>query len=149
MNILGISAFYHDSAAALVRDGAVIAAAQEERFSRSKHDQRFPKNAVRYCLDVGGVSVKDIEYFVFYDKPLLKFERLRPPASPAAGWIHSRSTFPERLHCNSLGLSHRFDCWPHLAEQYIGVIHIAAERELFRLGASIEALMRCGGHERP
>jgi hypothetical protein len=50
---------------------------------------------------------------------------------------------------NSLGLSHKFDCWPHLAEQYIGVIHIAAERELFRLGASIEALMRCGGHERP
>jgi carbamoyltransferase len=76
MNILGISAFYHDSAAALVRDGAVIAAAQEERFSRSKHDQRFPKNAVRYCLDAGGVGVKDIEYFVFYDKPLLKFERL-------------------------------------------------------------------------
>ena len=76
MNILGISAFYHDSAAALVRDGEVVAAAQEERFSRIRHDQSFPSNAVRYCLDAGGVSVKDIDYFVFYDKPFLKFERL-------------------------------------------------------------------------
>src|SRR5216683_4542569 len=76
MNVLGISAFYHDSAAALVRDGEVVAAAQEERFSRIRHDERFPSNAVRYCLDAGGMSVKDIDYFVFYDKPFLKFERL-------------------------------------------------------------------------
>jgi len=76
MNVLGVSAFYHDSAAALVRDGEVLAAAQEERFSRIRHDQSFPSNAVRYCLDAGGVSVKDIDYFVFYDKPFLKFERL-------------------------------------------------------------------------
>jgi carbamoyltransferase len=76
MNVLGVSAFYHDSAAALVRDGEVIAAAQEERFSRIRHDESFPSNAVRYCLDAGGMSVKDVDYFVFYDKPFLKFERL-------------------------------------------------------------------------
>ncbi len=76
MNILGISAFYHDSAAALVVDGEIIAAAQEERFSRKKHDHRFPKNAVEYCLQEAGISVSDIDYVAFYDKPFLKFERL-------------------------------------------------------------------------
>ena len=76
MNILGISAFYHDSAAALVVDGEIIAAAQEERFSRKKHDHRFPKNAVEYCLKEAGISVSDIDYVAFYDKPFLKFERL-------------------------------------------------------------------------
>lgn len=76
MNILGISAYYHDSAAALVRDGAIVAAAQEERFSRKKHDARFPVQAIRYCLDEAGVPLTDIDYLVFYDKPLVKFERL-------------------------------------------------------------------------
>jgi carbamoyltransferase len=76
MHILGLSAFYHDSAAALVRDGEVIAAAQEERFSRRKHDSRFPHHATEYCLAEGGVALKDIDRVVFYDKPLLKFERL-------------------------------------------------------------------------
>ena len=76
MNILGISAFYHDSAACLVRDGNIVAAAQEERFTRKKHDARFPVNAVRYCLKEGRVSLSNVDYIVFYDKPLLKFERL-------------------------------------------------------------------------
>jgi carbamoyltransferase len=76
MNILGISAFYHDSAAALIRDGEIIAAAQEERFTRKKHDQRFPSSAVAYCLEQGKIDVKDVDYVVFYEKPLLKFERL-------------------------------------------------------------------------
>lgn len=76
MRILGISAFYHDSAAALVRDGEIVAAAQEERFSRKKHDPRFPKNAVAFCLEQEGVKLDDIDYVVFYDKPFLKFERL-------------------------------------------------------------------------
>ncbi len=76
MNIVGISAFYHDSAAALVRDGEIIAAAQEERFSRVRHDAGFPAHAVEYCLSAGGITVKDVDYFVFYDKPFLKFERL-------------------------------------------------------------------------
>ncbi len=76
MNILGISAFYHDSAAALITDGVIIAAAQEERFSRKKHDHRFPINAVNYCLEEANLSIDDIEYVAFYDKPFLKFERI-------------------------------------------------------------------------
>jgi len=76
MNILGISAFYHDSAAALVRDGKIIAAAQEERFTRKKHDPEFPLNAVNYCLEAGGINAEQLNYVAFYDKPLLKFERL-------------------------------------------------------------------------
>src|SRR5207249_1558440 len=74
--ILGSSAFYHDSAACLIRDGEILAAAQEERFTRKKHDARFPHHAVRYCLREGGISLTDLRYIVFYDKPLVKFERL-------------------------------------------------------------------------
>ena len=70
-DILGISAFYHDSAACLVRDGKIIAAAQEERFSRKKHDAQFPQHAVRYCLQAGKLSLADLHSVVFYDKPLL------------------------------------------------------------------------------
>lgn len=75
-NILGISAFYHDSAACLVRDGEIIAAAQEERFSRRKHDSSFPRQAVQYCLEEGGVSQRELDYIAFYDKPFVKFERI-------------------------------------------------------------------------
>jgi carbamoyltransferase len=74
--ILGISAFYHDSAAALLIDGEVVAAAQEERFTRKKHDPSFPLNAIAYCLDEGGVKPEQVDYVAFYDKPLTKFERL-------------------------------------------------------------------------
>ncbi len=76
MNILGISAYYHDSAAALLRDGEIVAAAQEERFTRKKHDSRFPENAVRYCLAESDIALTDVDSVVFYDKPLVKFERL-------------------------------------------------------------------------
>src|SRR5690348_3006885 len=76
MNILGLSAFYHDSAACLVQDGRITAAAQEERFTRKKHDQAFPSNAIAYCLKTGGIAVKDLDLVVFYEKPFLKFERL-------------------------------------------------------------------------
>jgi carbamoyltransferase len=76
MNILGISAFYHDSAAAMVQDGEILAAAQEERFSRKKHDPGFPSEAIEYCLKTAGCTVSDLDYVVFYDKPLIKFERL-------------------------------------------------------------------------
>lgn len=76
MYILGISCFYHDSAAALIKDGEIIAAAQEERFSRKKHDARFPEQAIRYCLEEAKISVTDLSEVVFYDKPLIKFERL-------------------------------------------------------------------------
>jgi carbamoyltransferase len=76
MNILGISAFYHDSAATIVVNGKVIAAAQEERFTRKKHDDAFPAHAVRYCLEESGLSMAELDAIVFYDKPFLKFERL-------------------------------------------------------------------------
>ena len=76
VNILGISAFYHDSAACLVRDGKIIAAAQEERFTRKKHDAAFPKNAVEYCLREGGIQAGDLDLVAFYEKPFLKFDRI-------------------------------------------------------------------------
>ena len=76
MNIIGISAYYHDSAAALLRDGAIIAAAQEERFTRKKHDAGFPRLAMQYCLREANVPLRDVDYIVFYDKPLIKFDRL-------------------------------------------------------------------------
>ena len=76
MNILGLSAFYHDSAACLVRDGEIIAAAQEERFTRKKHDASFPEQAVRYCLRESGLNVNELDYVTFYEKPFLKFDRI-------------------------------------------------------------------------
>lgn len=76
MKILGISAYYHDSAACLVVDGDIVGAAQEERFTRKKHDSEFPINAIQYCLDEASIEASDIDYVVFYDKPFLKFERL-------------------------------------------------------------------------
>jgi carbamoyltransferase len=76
MYILGIACFYHDSAVALLKDGELIAAAMEERFSRKKHDNSFPKKAIAYCLSVAGITGKDLEYTVFYEKPLVKFERI-------------------------------------------------------------------------
>ena len=74
--VLGISAFYHDSAAALVRDGEIVAAAQEERFSRRKHDARFPSNAVAYCLREAGIQSRDLDFVAFYERPMIKFDRL-------------------------------------------------------------------------
>jgi len=76
MYILGISCFYHDSAACLVASGRIVAAAQEERFTRKKHDNRFPSDAVQYCLEAGGLRAEQLDYVVFYEKPLQKFERL-------------------------------------------------------------------------
>ena len=76
MKILGISAYYHDAAAALTIDGEIVAAAQEERFTRTKHDPDFPAHAVRFCLDFAGLKPADLDYVAFYDKPFLKFERL-------------------------------------------------------------------------
>src|SRR3954471_8555363 len=74
--VLGISAFYHDSAACLLRNGEIVAAAQEERFTRKKGDSAFPHRAVQYCLDSAGIQVGDVQRVGFYDKPLLKFERI-------------------------------------------------------------------------
>ena len=76
MYILGISAFYHDSAACLIKNGKIVAAAQEERFTRKKHDANFPKKAIEYCLNEAGIPSSEIDNIVFYEKPFLKFERL-------------------------------------------------------------------------
>src|SRR6266478_4293031 len=75
-NILGISAYYHDSAASLVRDGKIIAAAQEERFTRKKHDAGFPRTAINYCLREGGIATTELDYVAFYEKPFVKFDRI-------------------------------------------------------------------------
>ena len=74
--ILGISCFYHDSAASLICDGEIICSVQEERFSRKKHDSRFPKNAIKFCLNSNKIDLGDVELIVYYEKPLLTFERL-------------------------------------------------------------------------
>ena len=76
MYILGISAFYHDSAACLIQNGEIVAAAQEERFTRKKHDPSFPRKAIQYCLKEAGISASEIDNVVFYEKPFVKFERL-------------------------------------------------------------------------
>ena len=96
MRILGISAFYHDSAAALLVDGRPIAAAQEERFTRKKHDQSFPEHAIRYCLEEGSVGLDDVDHIVFFEKPLLKFERLLETylASAPKGFTQFRTAMP-------------------------------------------------------
>ena len=102
--ILGISAFYHDSAAALVVDGEIVAAAQEERFTRKKHDHRFPQHAVDYCLEEAGLGPSDLTYVAFYDKPLTKFERLLQTylAYAPAGYRSFRQALPlwlrQKLH---------------------------------------------------
>ncbi|HFB68135.1 MAG TPA: hypothetical protein ENJ66_04175, partial [Calditrichae bacterium] len=76
MYILGISAYYHDSAACLLEDGEIIAAAQEERFTRKKHDPDFPCHAIQYCLKEAGIPVDRVDYVAFYDKPFIKFNRI-------------------------------------------------------------------------
>ena len=94
MNILGISAYYHDSAAALVQDGRIVAAAQEERFTRKRHDSDFPIEAIAYCLQAGGLKVSDLDLVGFYDKPFLKFERMLKTYLAYAPRGSARSAWP-------------------------------------------------------
>ena len=112
--ILGISAYYHDSAAALVRDGHIVAAAQEERFTRKKHDPGFPGNAIAFCLDAAKLTPEQVDYVCFYEKPLRKFERLLETylAFAPGGFSSFRTALPmwlkERLWmsrdmCKALG----------------------------------------------
>ncbi len=109
MNILGISSFYHDAAACLIRDGQVVAAASEERFTRKKHDQHFPINAIRYCLTEGKLLVDDLDYIGFYEKPFIKFQRILQshvacfPRSFGAflraipSWLHQKLSIPDLI----------------------------------------------------
>jgi carbamoyltransferase len=110
MNVLGLSAFYHDSAACIVRDGRIVAAAQEERFSRVRFDASLPVQALRSCLDVAGMAVHDVDVVAFYEKPLLRFDRAiatfleTVPASyrafvdTAPAWTRERLRLPKLLH---------------------------------------------------
>ncbi len=119
-SILGLSAFYHDSAACLVVDGDIVAAAQEERFSRKKHDERFPKLAVEYCLSEAGITPGQLDYVAFYDKPLLKFDRLLETYlgfAPAGFgsfvkampvWLKDKLYLPKTMRCELPGYTKRF-----------------------------------------
>ena len=119
--ILGISAFYHDAAAALVVDGRIVAAAQEERFTRKKHDAKFPANAVEYCLAEAGIDADRLDYAAFYDKPLLKFERLletylacaprgfRSFVAALPGWLHEKLHLPREIR-KGLGGKYKRRC---------------------------------------
>ena len=104
VRILGISAYYHDSAACLVEDGRIVAAAQEERFTRIRHDHAFPREAIAYCLKEAGIQAKDLEYVCFYDKPLKKFDRILETyfAYVPAGFMSFKRAIPlwlrEKLH---------------------------------------------------
>lgn len=100
MRTLGMSAFYHDSAAALVTDGQIVAAAQEERFSRKKHDAGFPHHAIAYCVAKAGVGASGIDQVVFYEKPFLKFKRLLETYIALAPRAAS-DRFAWRSHCGS------------------------------------------------
>jgi carbamoyltransferase len=108
MNILGISAYYHDSAACLVRDGIIVSAAQQERFTRIKHDHAFPKDAIDYCLKEAGITAQELDYVAFYDKPLIKFERLLETYISYAprGWASFLLAMPlwlkQKLHLPTL-----------------------------------------------
>jgi len=113
MNILGISCFYHDSAACLLQDGKVIAAASEERFTRIKHDQNFPANAIQYCLREGGISANQLDYVGFYDKPFLKFERILYTYIATFPW-----SFPSFIKAIPIWLKHKL--WiPHLIRKHL------------------------------
>ena len=121
--ILGISAFYHDSAAALVVDGEIVAAAQEERFTRKKHDHEFPKQAIQYCLEFAGVTADKLDFVGFYDKPVTKFERLIETylAFAPAGYRSFRQALPlwlkQKLHVlrsESAAFSSKHMLFPHI-----------------------------------
>ena len=119
-HILGISAFFHDSAAALIQDGNIVAAAQEERFSRIKHDARFPKNAIKYVIEEGKIGLAQIDYIVFFEKPFLKFERLLETylAFAPKGFKQFSLAMPIWLREKLFQKKHLFDLLQELDENF-------------------------------
>ncbi len=122
MHILGISCYYHDAAAALLRDGELVAAAEEERFTRKKHDFSFPTRAIDYCLAHAGIAVQAVDYVVFYEKPLLKFERIL---------LTALSTFPQSWASFREAMVAWFNEKLWIKSQLLGKIPIASDRVLF------------------
>jgi carbamoyltransferase len=122
MNILGVSCFYHDSAAALLQDGMLIAAAEEERFTRQKHDNGFPRNAIQFCLETGGITGQDLDYVVFYEKPFVKFERIL---------MSTLGTFPRSWQVFSEAMISYFDEKLWIKNVLMHEVDVPAEKVLF------------------
>ena len=122
MFILGVSCFYHDSAAALLKDGMLVAAAEEERFTRKKHDNGFSRNAIRFCLEEAGITSQDLDYVVFYEKPFVKFERVL---------LTSLSTFPRSWRVFSEAMINYFDEKLWIKNILMREVNVPAEKILF------------------
>jgi len=122
MNILGISCFYHDSAAALLQDGMLVAAAEEERFTRQKHDNGFPRHAIQFCLETAGIAGGDLDYVVFYEKPFVKFERIL---------LSTLGTFPRSWQVFSEAMISYFDEKLWIKNVLMREVGVPAEKVLF------------------
>jgi carbamoyltransferase len=122
MHVLGVSCFYHDSAAALLRDGQLVAAAEEERFTRQKHDNGFPRRAIQFCLDTAGISGSDLDYVVFYEKPFVKFERIL---------LNVLGTFPKSWRVFGEAMINYFDEKLWIKNILMHELGVPAERLLF------------------
>lgn len=122
MNILGVSCFYHDSAAALLQDGMLVAAAEEERFTRQKHDNGFPRHAIRFCLEWAGITSRELDYVVFYEKPFVKFERIL---------LSTLATFPRSWQVFSEAMINYFDQKLWIKNLLMREVNVPAEKVLF------------------
>lgn len=122
MFILGVSCFYHDSAAALLKDGMLVAAAEEERFTRKKHDNSFPYYAIRFCLDIAGIAGQDLDYVVFYEKPFVKLERVL---------LSALSTFPRSWRAFGEAMINYFDEKLWIKNMLMHEINVSADKVLF------------------
>ena len=155
--VLGISCFYHDSAAALIIDGEIIAAAQEERFTRKKHDSRFPKNAIRFCLKSQNIDLRNIDSIVYYEKPLLTFERLLETylgAAPRGGrsfvaamqvWLKEKLFLKSNLKKEFKALQQEIvpEIEPHLPQLLFSEHHLSHAAAAFYPSQFDEAVILC------
>ena len=122
MFILGVSCFYHDSADALLKDGMLVAAAEEERFTRKKHDNGFPRHAIQFCLDAAGISSQDLDHVVFYEKPFIKFERIL---------LGALGTFPRSWQVFGEAMINYFDEKLWVKSILMREVDVPAEKVLF------------------